>query len=118
MSNTVPCPCCGTPISPNDERLLVADDVGIVVANGQIAHLTPAEMSLLVALREAAPAVLSKERLLAQTNRDLTGRDDREIKIVDVWVCKLRKKLVPLGVEIATSWGQGYRLVIKQGETT
>lgn len=33
-----------------------------------------------------------------------------EMKIVDVFVCKLRKKLKPFGVEIATIWGQGYSL--------
>ncbi len=31
-------------------------------------------------------------------------------KIVDVFVCKLRKKLKPHGVEIKTMWGQGYFL--------
>lgn len=33
-----------------------------------------------------------------------------EIKIVDVFVCKMRKKLKPFGVEIITIWGQGYAL--------
>ena len=31
-------------------------------------------------------------------------------KIVDVFVCKVRKKLRPFGVEILTVWGQGYRI--------
>ena len=33
-----------------------------------------------------------------------------EIKIVDVFVCKMRKKLKSFGVEIATVWGAGYSL--------
>ncbi len=33
-----------------------------------------------------------------------------EIKIVDVFVCKLRKKLKPFGIEIQTVWGAGYAL--------
>jgi two-component system cell cycle response regulator CtrA len=36
--------------------------------------------------------------------------DPPEMKIVDVFICKLRKKLKPIGVEIETLWGQGYRL--------
>lgn len=36
--------------------------------------------------------------------------DEPEIKIVDVFVCKLRKKIEPFGVDIQTVWGQGYRL--------
>ncbi len=33
-----------------------------------------------------------------------------EIKIIDVFVCKMRKKLEPYKIEINTVWGQGYRL--------
>ncbi|CAM5764651.1 winged helix-turn-helix domain-containing protein [Bosea minatitlanensis] len=33
-----------------------------------------------------------------------------EIKIVDVFICKIRRKLKPLGIEIENLWGQGYRL--------
>lgn len=34
-----------------------------------------------------------------------------EPKIVDVFVCKMRKKLARYGVTIETVWGQGYRLL-------
>ena len=34
--------------------------------------------------------------------------EEPEIKIVDVWVCKMRRKLRPYGIEIQTQWGQGY----------
>ncbi|RVE90101.1 helix-turn-helix domain-containing protein [Sinorhizobium meliloti] len=34
-----------------------------------------------------------------------------ETKIVDVFVCKMRKKLARFGVTIETVWGQGYRLL-------
>lgn len=36
--------------------------------------------------------------------------DDVEIKIVDVFVCKMRKKLQVHDIPIETVWGQGYRL--------
>lgn len=35
---------------------------------------------------------------------------EAEIKIVDVFVCKMRKKLKPFDIEIETVWGQGYRM--------
>jgi two-component system cell cycle response regulator CtrA len=38
------------------------------------------------------------------------GKDEAEIKIVDVFICKLRRKLKPFGIEIKTVWGQGYML--------
>lgn len=36
--------------------------------------------------------------------------DGPEIKIVDVIICKLRRKLVDHGIFIETVWGQGYKL--------
>ena len=38
------------------------------------------------------------------------GDDDVEPKIVDVFVCKLRRKLKPFGIEIMTVWGHGYEI--------
>lgn len=40
----------------------------------------------------------------------LHEQDEAQIKIVDVWVCKMRAKLKPYGIEIQTQWGQGYFL--------
>lgn len=40
----------------------------------------------------------------------LHQQDEAEIKIVDVFVCKLRKKLKPWNIQISTQWGQGYFL--------
>lgn len=39
---------------------------------------------------------------------DERGADWAEPKIVDVLVCKIRKKLAPFGIEILTRWGEGY----------
>jgi len=36
--------------------------------------------------------------------------DEAEIKIVDVYVCKIRAKLKPFGIGIETRWGVGYFL--------
>jgi two-component system, cell cycle response regulator CtrA len=38
------------------------------------------------------------------------GRDEAEVKIADVFICKIRKKLKPFGVEIATHWGRGWEM--------
>lgn len=59
----------------------------------------------------AGGKVLSRESLLA--NLYTHEADEAEINIIDVVVCKLRKKLAPLGVEIGTAWGRGYRLVTR-----
>jgi two-component system cell cycle response regulator CtrA len=41
-----------------------------------------------------------------------SGRADDEIepKIIDVFICQMRKKLIPLGIEIKTHWGECYEM--------
>jgi two-component system cell cycle response regulator CtrA len=38
------------------------------------------------------------------------GDDEPEVKIIDVFICKLRRKIRPFGVEIKTIWGRGYQM--------
>lgn len=51
----------------------------------------------------------TKDALMATLYRD-GAKDEAEIKIVDVFICKLRKKLKPFGLEILTVWGAGYQM--------
>lgn len=53
--------------------------------------------------------VATKDALMATLYRD-AGRDEAEAKIVDVFICKLRRKVKPFGIEIATVWGLGYQM--------
>ncbi|MGU3666136.1 helix-turn-helix domain-containing protein [Methylobacterium sp. A49B] len=53
----------------------------------------------------------TKDTVMAALYSDRAGAEGEvEPKIVDVFVCKIRKKLKPFGVEIRTVWGQGYTL--------
>lgn len=72
-------------------------------------HLTKVETSMLKAL--AIKAMPGKEALHDFIYGDRPEADWPELKIVDVFICKLRGKLRPIGIEIETVWGQGYRLV-------
>jgi two-component system cell cycle response regulator CtrA len=53
--------------------------------------------------------VLTKEAFL---NHLYGGMDEPEMKIIDVFICKLRKKLAAAGAEglIGTVWGRGYTM--------
>ena len=53
--------------------------------------------------------VATKQALLTALNR-LHLADEPEIKIIDVFVCKIRKKLAPYGIEVLTRCGVGYYL--------
>ena len=51
--------------------------------------------------------IIAKESFL---NHLYGGNDEPDIKIIDVFVCKLRKKLQAAGAPnvISTVWGRGY----------
>lgn len=68
-------------------------------------RLTGKEMCVFGVILERA--VATKDAVMAALYRD-TGKDEAEIKIVDVFVCKVRKKLQPFDIEIKTRWGEGY----------
>lgn len=106
-----PCPTCGQTL-PDDPALRV-DPAGIIVRNGRFATLTAQEFGVFEQLHAANGAVKTKETLLAGLYWH--EQDAAEIRIIDALICKMRKKLKGLGVEIGTVWGQGYRLVRKAG---
>jgi len=109
MSNCT-CQLCGADILPG--RLLVDVEGGLLVGNGEVAQLTRQEFGVFEALWTARPRTLSKEQLSAALYSLLPG-DEPEIKIIEVFVCKIRKKVAPLGFEIETVWGRGYRIANK-----
>ncbi|MDV2986153.1 UNVERIFIED_CONTAM: helix-turn-helix domain-containing protein [Methylobacteriaceae bacterium AG10] len=53
----------------------------------------------------------SKDAIMAGLYADRASEEEVPApKIADVFICKLRKKLRPFGVEIKTVWGRGYSL--------
>jgi two-component system cell cycle response regulator CtrA len=87
---------------------------GFISINGERVYLTHKELSTLIVLAEAPGRVLSKESIL--TGIYFEGVDDEpDIKIIDVFICKLRKKLTEIHPDaegfVETVWGRGYMLV-------
>ncbi|MEO8715332.1 MAG: response regulator transcription factor [Acetobacteraceae bacterium] len=72
-------------------------------------HLTGKEYAILELLVLRKGMVLTKEAFL---NHLYGGMDEPEMKIIDVFVCKLRKKLAQAGAgaPIGTVWGRGYMI--------
>ena len=84
-----------------------------VKVGGLAVHLTGKEYAILELLVLRKGMVLTKEAFL---NHLYGGMDEPEMKIIDVFVCKLRKKLALAGAGnlIGTVWGRGY-MVRDQG---
>ncbi len=80
-----------------------------VLVAGSPVRLTGKEYSILELLVLRKGMVLTKEAFL---NHLYGGMDEPEMKIIDVFICKLRKKLAQAGAGdlIGTVWGRGYMM--------
>jgi len=98
-------------------ELLVNLDQKTVEVEGQRVHLTGKEYQMLELLSLRKGTTLTKEMFL---NHLYGGMDEPELKIIDVFICKLRKKLANASNGknyIETVWGRGYVLREPNDET-
>ncbi|GAA4662207.1 response regulator transcription factor CtrA [Bartonella pachyuromydis] len=90
--------------------LTVNLDAKTVEVAGRPVHLTGKEYQMLELLSLRKGTTLTKEMFL---NHLYGGMDEPELKIIDVFICKLRKKLEAVASHvnyIDTVWGRGYVL--------
>ena len=91
-------------------RINVNLDAKTVDVEGRTVHLTGKEYQMLELLSLRKGTTLTKEMFL---NHLYGGMDEPELKIIDVFICKLRKKLSEAtggDNHIETVWGRGYVL--------
>ncbi|MDR0809412.1 MAG: response regulator transcription factor [Gemmobacter sp.] len=91
-------------------RVCVNLDAKTVEVEGKTVHLTGKEYQMLELLSLRKGTTLTKEMFL---NHLYGGMDEPELKIIDVFICKLRKKLAEATGgqnHIETVWGRGYVL--------
>ena len=89
--------------------ILVNLDAKTVEVGDDRVHLTGKEYQMYELLSLRKGTTLTKEMFL---NHLYGGMDEPELKIIDVFICKLRKKLEKAAGEhhIETVWGRGYVL--------
>lgn len=94
----------------NTGKVSVNLDAKTVDVDGKTVHLTGKEYQMLELLSLRKGTTLTKEMFL---NHLYGGMDEPELKIIDVFICKLRKKL-SIATDgdnyIETVWGRGYVL--------
>jgi len=104
---------CSAPNCPSTIRtgdLVVDLNTRVVSVDNKPVHLTRKEYDIFELLSLRKGTTLTKEMLL---NHLYGGVHEPETKIIDVFVCKLRKKLAQAtggNHYIETIWGRGYRL--------
>jgi two-component system cell cycle response regulator CtrA len=91
--------------------VMVNLDARTVEVDGKQLHLTSKEYGIIELLSLRKGSTLTKEMFL---NHLYGGMDEPEVKIIDVFICKLRKKIEKISPEgghcIETVWGRGYVL--------
>lgn len=110
------CAFCGQPLP---EFAGIAVDRGrgeIRFAGKRLGSLTGKEFAVFDVLLRKRGGVATKDDILSDLYGLRPGSEEPDMKIVDVFVCKLRKKLAGLGIDIETVWGRGYRLKDPGGE--
>jgi two-component system cell cycle response regulator CtrA len=91
-------------------NLVVNLDTKTVEVGGQRVHLTGKEYQMMELLNLRKGTSVTKEMFLTNL---YGGMDEPEIKIIDVFICKMRKKLANASGGknyIETVWGRGYVL--------
>lgn len=91
-------------------KVAVNLDTRTVEVDGRPLHLTGKEYGIIELLSLRKGSTLTKEMFL---NHLYNGMDEPEVKIIDVFICKLRKKLQEAADGdnyIETVWGRGYVL--------
>lgn len=97
-------------------KLSINLDAKTVEVAGKPLHLTGKEYAMLEILSLRRGNTLTKEMFL---NHLYNGMDEPEAKIIDVFICKIRKKIMDAtGGDnyIHTEWGRGYVLRPPEGE--
>jgi two-component system, cell cycle response regulator CtrA len=96
-------------------QMVVNMDTRAVEVNGRRLHVTGKEYAILELLSLRKGTTLTKEMFLDHL---YGGIDEPELKIIDVFICKLRKKIASATggpSHIETIWGRGY--VLKDPES-
>lgn len=103
------CPLCGGPRNASSP-LKVVDDV--LYYKGLRLHFTHRETTILCLLIKRRGRVVTKGQLFDELYSLLPSVDWPQEKTIDVFMCKLRKRLAAQGVPLAieTIWGRGWLL--------
>lgn len=91
------------------ERVAALEDIiGMKVTVPLIFPLTAQETKLFGVLMNRD--LVTKETAMFALYSTRPNGENVEIKIIDVFICKIRAKLKKFDIAIETVWGQGYRL--------
>jgi two-component system cell cycle response regulator CtrA len=91
-----------------EQNRQLREEIGLAAQAPPMFGLTAQESIVFgVLLSNRAPR---KSTFMAALYSDGAYDDEAEEKIIDVWICRIRKKLKPFDIEIKTNWGDSYEI--------
>lgn len=102
---TQTCPTCGGPVPPT--RTSVCLETNTLLHRSELFKLRPQQAEALHILLAARPKAARHDQLIANL-WGIDNRDRDELAHVRVLICRLRRLLRPLGIEIIRHSGVGY----------
>lgn len=107
---TTTCPCCGNAVQV--DKPLVSLDTNTISWKGQTRAVTAgAQTTIVDRLVTRTPGAVSFDALV-EAIWGFNDPPETANKVIAVQVCKLRKTLAPLGIEVRNAHNLGYYLVI------
>lgn len=103
------CPTCGNVVP--DRELIVSLEANTVICNGRSAKLTSQQAEILHILANAAPRVVTIDAIIAGIYGS-SVEPETSVVLIRTHICKIRRKIAPLGLTIKNTHAIGYTLQI------
>ena len=107
------CPFCGHEVKVA-VPLQINATMNVIVEGDRLARLTRTEMDVFQVIMDRAPRCATKDDILRSVYP--IEADEPDVKIIDVFVCKIRRKIKGFSFGIDTVWGRGFVFNPKGGE--
>jgi len=107
------CERCGQSV-PGYGGIAFDPETGVVRFGADSVYLTNSERQVFGLLFRRSGAVVNRYALYDHLYSLKPECDWPDVKVVDVYVHKIRRKLRALGIEIRTHWGVGYAVMPPQ----
>lgn len=112
------CECCGQELAATKETKTLAGgrltiSMGLITLDGETVPITKQQRAVAYLLASKLGLMVTKGRILDFIMTDRPNEDAPGVKILDVVVCNLRKRIKDnnLPIRIETVFGDGYRMV-------
>lgn len=106
------CPLCSGKYGGH-QGVYIDDDFNEVIIDGDVVKLTRRQTQTLAGVIKVYPRAARKEFLMDYVYGNEPEIDAPDDRIIDVYICRIRKILKPFGYGIEGVWGIGYKFTDK-----